>query len=43
MKTINEKDIELLQRYDVDTLCGWMDEYEKWDYVRFDALIQLLK
>lgn len=42
-RTISEKDLELLQRYDMDPICAWMDEYIEWEYVRWDSLIQLLK
>ena len=41
MKTINEKDLELLQRFDFDY--DWCWESDNWDWIRWDALIQLLK
>lgn len=44
MKTINEKDLELLCRYDENSWDEWMlEESENWEYVRWDSLIQLLK
>ncbi len=42
MRIITEKDLDLLQRYDVHDYSN-MREYDDWDYVLFDDLIQLLK
>jgi len=42
MKTITEKDIELLQRYYIDWDC-YEYESDNGEYVRWDSLIQLLK
>lgn len=45
MKSITEKDLETLQRYnpDIEYLTWDMDEKDDWEYVLWDALIQLLK
>lgn len=44
-KTITEKDLDLLQRYDKDiTWYTWdIVENENWRYVEWDSLVQLLK
>jgi len=43
MKTITEKDLETLPRYDYDWEGCWPDENNDWEYVRWDSLIELLK
>lgn len=44
---IDEKDLDLLQRYEA-TSYPWIDwyyieEYDKWEYVRWENLLELLK
>lgn len=44
---ITEEDLDLLQRYEA-TSYPWIDwyyieEYDKWEYVRWDSLLDLLK
>ncbi len=47
MKTITEKDLETLQRYNetIYPTIGWyhIEEDDNWEYVRWDAIIELLK